>query len=298
MILLQQIINGLMLGGLYALVAVSFTFVIGMLNFLNFSIPGIFMLGGMLSWALMVQYALPWYAAVPLALLAGILASLLVERFTYRYMRTRFGDATEHAIPLVSSIGFLILFQGLVQIQWGAELHSFPSPWQDTSIRLGGLLISIPQVVSLLLALALVFGLTLVLGRTSLGRSLRAVAESPDTAQLLGIDLPRLIPAVFVVAGLLSALAGVLFALNYLQVSHVMGDEIASFAMAAMVVGGLGNVWGAIAGGLLLGLLEVLTIFFLGAKVIKPVVWGALFLLILLRPQGLFGKPYVGRGKF
>jgi branched-chain amino acid transport system permease protein len=298
MIVLQQVINGLMLGGLYALVAVSFTFVIGMLNFLNFSIPGIFMLGGVLSWALMVPYGLPWYAAVPLALLAGIAASLLVERFTYRYMRTRFGDATEHAIPLVSSIGFLILFQGLVQIQWGAELHSFPSPWQDTSIRLGGLLVSIPQVVSLALALALVFGLTIILGRTSLGRSLRAVAESPDTAQLLGIDLPRLIPAVFVVAGLLSALAGVLFALNYLQVSHVMGDEIASFAMAAMVVGGLGNVWGAIAGGLLLGLLEVLTIFFFGAKVIKLAVWGALFLLILVRPQGLFGKPSVGKGKF
>jgi len=298
MILLQQIINGLMLGGLYALVAVSFTFVIGMLNFLNFSIPGIFMLGGMLSWALMVQYALPWYAAVPLALLAGILASLLVERFTYRYMRTRFGDATEHAIPLVSSIGFLILFQGLVQIRWGADMHNFPSPWEDTSLRIGGLLVSVPQVISLALALALVFGLTVLLRTTSLGRSLRAVAESPDTAQLLGIDLPRLIPAVFVVAGLLSALAGVLFALNYLQVSPVMGDEISSFAMAAMVVGGLGSVWGAIAGGLLLGLLEVLTIFFLGAKVIKPVVWGALFLLILLRPQGLFGKPSVGRGKF
>lgn len=298
MIVLQQLINGLMLGGLYALVAVSFTFVIGMLNFLNFSIPGIFMLGGVLSWAFMVQYGLPWYAGVPLALLAGVLASLLVERFTYRYMRTRFGDATEHAIPLVSSIGFLILFQGLVQIRWGAELHSFPSPWQETSLRLGGLLISIPQVVSLLLALALVFGLTLLLGRTALGRSLRAVAESPDTAQLLGIDLPRLIPAVFVVAGLLSSLAGVLFALNYLQVSHVMGDEIASFAMAAMVVGGLGNVWGAIAGGLLLGLLEVMTIFLLGAKVIKLAVWGTLFLLILVRPQGLFGRPSVGKGKF
>jgi branched-chain amino acid transport system permease protein len=298
MILLQQIINGLMLGGLYALVAVSFTFVIGMLNFLNFSIPGLFMLGGMLSWALMVPYGLPWYVAVPLALLAGVAASLLVERFTYRYMRTRFGDATEHAIPLVSSIGFLILFQGLVQIRWGADMHNFPSPWQDTSFRLGGLLISVPQVVSLVLALVLVFGLTLLLGRTSLGRSLRAVAESPDTAQLLGIDLPKLIPAVFVVAGLLSSLGGVLFALNYMQVSPFMGDEISSFAMAAMVVGGLGNVWGAIAGGLLLGLLEVMTIFFFGAKVIKLAVWGALFLLILVRPQGLFGKIAIGKGKF
>jgi branched-chain amino acid transport system permease protein len=156
----------------------------------------------------------------------------------------------------------------------------------------------VPQVVSLVLALVLVFGLTLLLGRTSLGRSLRAVAESPDTAQLLGIDLPKLIPAVFVVAGLLSSLGGVLFALNYMQVSPFMGDEISSFAMAAMVVGGLGNVWGAIAGGLLLGLLEVMTIFFFGAKVIKLAVWGALFLLILVRPQGLFGKIAIGKGKF
>ncbi|MBE9605569.1 branched-chain amino acid ABC transporter permease [Acetobacteraceae bacterium H6797] len=298
MIYLQQAINGLMLGGLYALVAVGFTFVIGILNFLNFSIPGIFMLGGILSWAFMVQYHLPWWAAVPLALAAGVLASLLVERFTYRYMRSRFGDATEHAIPLVSSMGFLLLFQGLVQIQWGADMHNFPSPWPDSSFRLGGLLISVPQLVSLALALVLVFGLTVLLKRSSLGRSLRAVAESPDTAQLLGIDLPKLVPAVFIVAGLLSSLAGVLFALNYLQVSPVMGDEIASFAMAAMVIGGLGNVWGAIVGGLLLGLLEVMTVFLFGAKMIKLTVWGVLFLLIMIRPQGIFGLVSVGKGKF
>ncbi len=298
MFLVQQVINGLTLGGLYALVAVSFTFVIGMLNFLNFSIPGLFMLGGMMSWALMVQWGWPWPLAIAAALGIGIAASLLVERFTYRYMRARFGDATEHAIPLVSSIGFLILFQGLIVIRFGAELHAFPSPWGDASVRLGGLLISIPQVASLVLALVLVAGLTIILHRTALGRSLRAVAESPDTAQLLGIDLKRLIPAVFVVSGGLSALAGVLFALNYLQVSPLMGDEIASVAMAAMVIGGLGNVWGAIAGGLLLGLLEVLTIVFFGAKFIKVLVWGTLFALLILRPQGLFGHTAIGKGKF
>lgn len=298
MFILQQVINGLTLGGLYALVAVSFTFVIGMLNFLNFSIPGIFMLGGMLSWALIAQHGLPWPAAVALAVAGGILASLLVERFTYRYMRARFGDATEHAIPLVSSIGFLILFQGLIVIRYGAEMHAFPSPFGDTSWRVAGLLLSPPQLVSLALALVLVIGLTVVLRRTSLGRSLRAVAESPDTAALLGIDLKRLIPAVFVVAGGLSALAGVLFALNYQQVSPLMGDEISSAAMAAMVIGGLGNVWGAIAGGLLLGLLEVMTITLLGAKFIKVTVWGTLFVLLILRPQGLFGRAAIGKGKF
>ncbi len=298
MILLQQIVNGLMLGGLYALVAVSFTFVIGLLNFLNFSIPGLFMLGGMLSWALTELYGLPWAAAVGLALAAGVVVSLIVERFTFRTMRARFGDATEHAIPLVSSIGFLILVQGLVLIQFGGDLRRFPSPFGDASVRIGGVLVGLPQLASLALALALVFGLTVLLKRSSLGRSLRAVAESPDTAVLLGIDLQRLVPAVFVVAGLFSALAGVLFALNYHQVSPVMGDEVAAAGMAAMVIGGLGNVWGAIVGGLLLGLLEVLAISFFGASFVKVVVWGSLFALLLLKPSGLFGGAASGKGKF
>lgn len=298
MILLQQMVNGLMLGGLYALLAVSFTFVIGLLNFLNFSIPGLFMLGGMLSWALIEQYHLPVAIAVGLALTAGVLASLIVERFTFRYMRNRFGDATEHAIPLVSSIGFLILIQGLVFIRFGAEIRRFPSPFGDANLRLGGVLVSLPQLASLALALALVFGLTIVLKRSALGRSLRAIAENPDTAAMLGIDLQKLVPAVFIVSGLFSGLAGVLFALNYHQVSPIMGDEVAAAGMAAMVVGGLGNVWGAIIGGLLLGLLEVLAISVFGAGFIKLVVWGALFALILLRPGGLFGAAASVRGKF
>ncbi len=298
MILVQQVVNGLMLGGLYALVAVSFTFVIGLLNFLNFSIPGLFMLGGMLSWALAQLYGLPWALAVGLALAAGVLASLVVERFTFRTMRTRFGDATEHAIPLVSSMGFLILMQGLVFIAFGADLRRFPSPFGEASLRIGGVLVSLPQLASLALALVLVVGLTVLLKRSALGRSLRAVAESPDTAVLLGIDLQKLVPAVFVVAGLFSALAGVMFALNYNQVSPVMGDEVAAAGMAAMVIGGLGNVWGAIVGGLLLGLLEVLSIAAFGAGFVKVVVWGALFALLLLRPSGLFGGGPATKGKF
>jgi branched-chain amino acid transport system permease protein len=298
MLLLQQLISGLMLGGLYALVAVSFTLVVGVLNFLNFSIPGIFMLGGMLSWALIHFGHLHWLAAVAVALVACVCASLLVERFTYRFMKTRFGDATEHATPLVSSLGFLVLFQGIILIKWGPELQYFPSPWTDPNLRFGGLIMGIPQIASLVLSLLLVTGLSLILKYTSLGRAIRAIAESPDTAALLGVRVDRIVPAIFIIAGLLTGIAGVLFALNYLQVSPRMGDEVANLAISAMVLGGLGNVWGAVVGGLMLGVLESLAIHFAGSDFLKLIVWGFLFALIILRPQGLFGGNVTNKGKF
>jgi branched-chain amino acid transport system permease protein len=298
MLLLQQTISGLMLGGLYALLAVSFTLVIGVLNFLNFSIPGIFMLGGMLSWAALAGLKLHWALAVAAALAACVLASLLVERFTYRFMRNRFGDATEHATPLVSSLGFLVLFHGLVIIQFGTEMHYFPSPWSDPNIRMADLVIGIPQLASMFFSLALVSALSLLMTKTQLGRAIRAIAESPDISTLLGIRVNRIVPAIFVITGLLTGMAGILFSLNYLQVSPRMGDEIANMSISAMVLGGLGNVWGAVIGGLLLGLLETLAIHFAGADYLKVIVWGFLFILIVVRPQGLFGGTKISKGKF
>jgi branched-chain amino acid transport system permease protein len=298
LILIQQLISGVTLGGLYALLALSFTFVIGVLNFLNFSLPGIFMLGGMTSWVLIALYGVDWRLSIIAAVIVGAAASLLVERFTYRFMRVRFGDATEHAIPLVSSIGFLILFQGIVAIRYGGDLKTFPSPWPDPNLRFAGLIVSIPNVLSLVLAIVSVALLAVFLKRTEIGRAIRAIAENPDTATVLGIDVHRIVPAVFAITGVFSSLAGVLFALNYLQVSSHMGDDIAPAGIAAMVIGGLGNVWGAVIGGVLIGLLEVLSGFFLGAKFIKVVIWGALLLLLAFRPSGIFGHTAVGKGKF
>jgi branched-chain amino acid transport system permease protein len=298
MLIVQQIISGIALGGLYALVALSFTFVIGVVNFLNFSIPGVFMLSGMATWALISVYHVPWPITIVAAIALAIAASLLVERFTYRYMRARFGDASEHGTPLVSSIGFLILFGGLMAIAFGGDAQSVATPWPDPNLRTAGLVISIPNLVSLGVALASVAGLTYLLNHTNLGRGLRALAENPGTAELLGIDVAKIVPAVFVISGIFAGFAGVLFALNYEQASPHMGDDVTSAAIAAMVIGGLGNVWGAIFGGIAIGLLQVLSTYFVGAKFIKVIVWGALLLLLVFRPQGLFGDRAIGKGKF
>ena len=301
-VIAQQIASGLMLGAIYLTVAVAFTLTIGVLNFLNFTIPTMFMLAGMMAWGLnaagLFAFAgkLGWLVALVVGIACSILASLVVERFTYRYQRTRHGDATEHAIPLVSSLGFLLIFEHLVLVAFGSEAQRFPVPFK-ADLSLFGIVIGLPQLASLLLALAIVAVLTAVLRRTRMGRALRTIAENPDTASLLGVDVGRVVPVVFVLSGLLAGLAGALFTVNYGEVSPFMGENVGSKAIAAMVLGGLGSIWGAIAGGLVVGLTETLSIHFFGGDSVQMSVWGLLLVIIIVRPQGLFGRPSVGKGK-
>src|SRR5450432_2121085 len=277
-----------MLGSVYAMVGVALTLSIGVLKFLNFSIPGLFMIGGMVTWAL-VHAGMPWPLAAVFALGAGAAASLVVERFTWRWMRM----AAEF-VPLVSSMAFLILFENLAVAYWGSELQSVPRLFGSADWQIGGLVISIPQLLGLAASVVLIWGLSLLLSRTRIGRGLRTIAEDSDTAILLGVDINRIVPLVFVISGLFAAFAGVLFALNYRQVHPFMGEALGLKGISAMVVGGMGNIWGAIAGGLMIGLAEVLSIDFFGADFVDISVYGLLLGILMLRPTGLFGAPEAG----
>lgn len=280
----QQIINGIMLGSIYALVGVSFTMTIGILNFLNFSIPSIFMLGGMISWALIAWGGLPWPLGVMLGIASGGIASLIVERFTYRRLKGSHPD-----VPLISSVGFLVLFENLVILYFGAYIQRFPTPFGDANLRISGLVVSIPQLCSLLLTVLLVLMLHYILRRTQLGRSLRAIAENPNTALVVGIDTNRIVPMLFLISGIFTALGGVVFATNYHQVSPFIGNEVTLKGVAAMIIGGMGNIWGAVIGGLLLGLTEAISIHMFGGSISEVVIFAFLLLLICILPTGLFG---------
>jgi branched-chain amino acid transport system permease protein len=290
-VLLQQVINGFALGSIYALVAVAFSLSIGVLNFLNFSLPAIFMVGGMLTWALLKAGA-AWPLAVLGALGAGAVLSLIVERVTWRRMR-----GAPPFVPLVSSMAFLILLENLVLVRWGSDLQPVPAPFAEVDLRVCGLIVSLPQLVGLVLSVAMVFGLDRLLRRTRIGRALRSIAESSDTALILGVDVARVVAAVFVIGGVFTALGGALFALTYRQVHPFMGQEVALKGIAAMVIGGMGNVWGAIVGGLLIGVAEVLSIRFLGADMVDIAVYGLLLVILFVRPTGLFGGLVLGKGR-
>ena len=280
----QQIVNGLMLGAIYMLVAVAFTLAIGVLNFLNFSLPGLFMAGGMLAFGLM-KAGWPFLLAAAGALAAAAFISLLVERFAYRPMQG--GDPE---VPLVSSLGFLVLLENLMLVQFGSDQQAFPALLPDLNLRLGGLVIGYAQLASLVLSLGIVAALSFVLAKTAAGRRIRTVAESRETALLMGIDIARLVPQLFVASAALAALAGILFAVNYQQVSPFMGEGVGFKGVAAMIVGGMGSIWGAVLGGLLIGLVEVVSISFIGADVVNITVYGLLLLILIVRPQGLMGR--------
>lgn len=304
MLLIQQLLNGVMLGSVYVTVAVAFTLTIGVLNFLNFTIPTLFMLAGMTTWALTtwgvpfgLTGPLPWPIALIAAIVMTIAASLLVERFTFRYMKTKYGDSTEHAIPLVSSLGFLLIIENLIRIGYGTESQRISAISWETTVNVGGLFFRAPQVISLVVALAIVAVLTWVIKHSRVGRGLRAIAENPDAANILGVDAKRLVPIIFMLTGLLCGLAGILFAINYGEVSPQMGEDIGSKAIAGMVIGGLGSIWGAVLGGLIIGVTEMLTIHFFGADSVQVMVWGLLLVTLFVRPQGLLGHHSIGKGK-
>jgi branched-chain amino acid transport system permease protein len=280
--LAQQIVNAVMLGSVYAMVAVALTLSIGVLNFLNFSIPGLFMIGGMTVWAL--AYA---GVALPLALIGALVvaaaASVVVERFTWRLMR-----GASPFVPLVSSMAFLLLFEHLAIAYWGSDMRTMPGAPVAGNWHIAGLIIGVPQLVGLLCSVGLIAALSLVLQYTRFGRALRTIAEDSETALILGVNINRVVAVIFIVAGLFAALAGVLFALNYRHVDPFMGEAVGLKAISAMIVGGMGNVWGSIIGGLIIGLTEVLAIRYCGADFVDIAVFGLLLFILFARPTGLF----------
>jgi len=280
-----------MLGSIYAMVAVALTLGIGILKFLNFSIPGLFMIGGMATWALL-RHGAPWPLAAAGALGLAAAAALVVERFTWRWMRM-----AEHFVPLVSSMAFLILFEHLAVAYWGSELRSLPALFGDADLRIAGLVVSVPQLLGLIASVALIWALVLLLARTRVGRGLRTIAEDSDTALLLGVDINRIVPLVFLVSGLFAALGGVIFALNYRQVQPFMGEMVGLKGISAMIVGGMGNIWGSIAGGLIIGLVEVISIGYFGADFVDIAVYGLLLLILFIRPTGLFAGSLGGQAR-
>jgi len=281
--LAQQVVNGLLLGGIYALVALAFSLTIGILNFLNFSIPALFMLGGVVSCAMLAKgYSIAVSIAIALVVTGAV--SLVIERFTFRWLKN-----VDSHIPLVSSLGFLILFENLVVIYFGSDAVGYPSPFGGASIRLAGVLVSLPQLASFAISLLLIVGCYFVVTRTKLGRGLRSIAESPDISGMLGVDVGRTVSGMYLISGLLAGMGGALFGISYLQVSWDMGSEVALKGISAMVLGGMGNIWGALLGALIIAIVEVLTISYVSSEAVNVIVYGVLLGLILVMPNGLLG---------
>ncbi len=306
-IFLQQLINGLVLGSVYALVALGYTMVYGILELINFAHGEITMMGAMVALAVIGALALAapglpgvlilgagLAVAIPVCMALG----LLIERVAYRPLRH-----APRLAPLITAIGVSIILQNIAMLIWGKQYIPFPAVLPQGRHDLFGASITDVQIAILLLTTVIMLALVLVVHKTRLGRAMRATAQSRQVASLMGVDVNRVIAATFVIGSALAAVAGVMVSAYYGLAHYYMGFLLGLKAFSAAVLGGIGNLGGAMLGGLLLGLIESfgagyigdLTGGFLGSHYQDVFAFFVLIAVLVFRPSGLLGARVVER---
>ena len=301
-IFLQQVINGLVLGSVYALVALGYTMVYGILGLINFAHGEVVMVGALTSLSVIAtlmgsSIGLPGPLIVILALAVAMSVCMLlgftIERVAYRPLRR-----APRLAPLITAIGVSMLLQTLAMMYWGRRYHTFPEVLKPTRHVFLGAVITDLQIVIIVLSALLMAGLLLLVHFTRLGRAMRATSESQLLAGLMGVDTNKIISATFIIGSALAAIAGLLVSANYGVAQYTMGFILGLKAFTAAVLGGIGNLGGAMLGGLLLGLIESigagyigdLTGGFLGSHYQDVFAFVVLVAVLVFRPTGLLGE--------
>jgi branched-chain amino acid transport system permease protein len=302
---IQQIINGLVLGSMYALVALGYTMVYGIINLINFAHGEVLMFGALTSWTvvtLLVDSGLPGWALMVISLLCAVVVcaalNFTIEKLAYRPLRN-----APRLAPLITAMGMSLLLQTIAMIIWKPNPKPYPQLLPTDPIDLGGPVITVTQILILGVTAVVLATLMYIVNRTKLGRAMRATAENPRVAALMGVKPDFVISATFVIGAVLAAVAGIMWAANYGTVQHTMGFLPGLKAFTAAVLGGIGNLAGAVVGGLLLGLVEALGAGYLGALTggvlgshyADIFAFVALILVLTLRPQGLLGERVADR---
>lgn len=289
--LIQQLVNGLTLGAVYTLIALSFSLVMGILGVLNLAIAELFMLGGYFGFTAVLA-GLPLPVALAAGMVGAALVAGIVERLAYQPFRT-----APVVTPMLSTLGFSIILQNVATNLWGSDPLQLTDEVLAGRFTLGPVTVSAMQLTVLGATVVLVALLGFVVQRTSLGRALRAVAENRDVARLLGVSAGRITLVAFMLSGALAGAAGVLIGLHYAAITPYIGVEIGLKAIAVMVVGGTTQIWGALIAGPLMGVVEVMTVAYGGSQIRDFVVYGFMILILLLRPQGLLGGSRSDQGQ-
>jgi len=281
--LTEQVVNGIMLGAVYALIAIGYTLIFGVLGLLHLAHGEVFMVGAFVG--LVVALKLPSViAAIAVAMIVTGLLGLAIEAIAFRPLR-----GAHHLAPLATTIGAGIILQETTRWYFGAEQRGYPPTLAVATWELGPLRVSSVNVMILGAAVVLMAAVQLFLNRTRPGRAIRATAEDPLVAGLLGVNVQTVILVTFFVGSALAGAAGVLVGVAYNSVHPFIGVQMGIKGLVVMLLGGLGNVVGAMVGGLLLGVLEVLGAAYLASSYRDAFAFGALMLILLARPEGLLG---------
>jgi branched-chain amino acid transport system permease protein len=294
-IFLQQLLNGLSLGSIYALIALGYTMVYGVLKLINFAHSDVFMVGAFVGLYIAAGFGASGADAAPLSALQALVVlvgamvtcaalGMSIERFAYRPVRK-----APKLTPLITAIGVSLFLENAGQLVFGAEPERFPQILREVSYHVGGVVITNIKITIFVVAMVLMVGLQWFVGRTWTGKAMRALSLNLDAARLMGIQTDRVIAITFAVGSALAAAGGILFGLDQATVTPLMGVLNGLKAFVAAVLGGIGNIPGAVLGGLAIGVSEQLVAGYISTDYRDAITFGILIVMLLVRPQGLLG---------
>lgn len=286
--LIEQLINGLTLGSIYAIVALGFTLVFGVLGIINMAHGEIFMFGAFTGVMVTSIFDAPLWVAFAAAILVTAILGYFLENFALRPLRSKQG--VSHLAPLISTIGVSIFLENLSHHMFGAGNRPFEAPFAEINFQIGSITVYLVQIVIFVISILLMVALSFWLGKTKAGKALRATAENLETASLLGVDTKRIITMTVIIASAMGGIAGILVGMAFNSVNPQMGLSMGLKGLAIIILGGMGNVRGAMAGGLILGLAETFVVVYGDSGYKDAIAFLAIIVILLIRPQGLFGK--------
>jgi len=287
---LQQLVNGLIIGGIYAMIAVGYTMIYGVIQLINFAHGEIYMLGAFFAVTFISFLGLPFFAAFLLSMICCAICGMFLDVLAYRPLRE-----SPRLAALITAIGMSIFLQNLAMIIWGSRQKPFPhgsvpAYFDQTAVTFGGVNLSWFHIFIFLFTLVMMLGLHLTIKKTRWGKAMRAVAQNQTMAALVGINVNRVITYTFALAGALGGAAGILVGAYYNSLYPTMGYVAGVKAFAAAVLGGIGSVPGAMVGGVILGVAEALGAGYLSSLYRDGISYAVMIIVIILIPAGLFGK--------
>lgn len=286
MIFLNYLINGLQVGTIYALIALGYTMVYGIVRLINFAHGDVMMVGAYVAFYSLEQFNLPLWLTVIVSMLFCALLGVIIERAAYKPLRN-----SPRISALITAIGVSLLLQNVVMLLFSQNPRRFPSVLDNAPfVDIGELRVSSITLGSILLAVVLMLALYWFINKTKMGKAMRAVSEDTGAAHLMGINVNTTISVTFAIGSGLAAFAAILYCIAYPQIQPFMGALPGLKAFIAAVLGGIGVIPGAMFGGMLLGIAESLTKGFISSKLSDAVVFGILILVLLFKPSGLFGR--------
>ncbi|WP_429845038.1 branched-chain amino acid ABC transporter permease [Brevibacillus sp. FIR094] len=283
----QQLVNGLTVGSTYSLIALGYTLIFGVLGIINMAHGQIFIFGSLVGLVLMTSLNMPLGVAMIVAIVISAILGLVLEYTALRPLRKK---NVPHLASLISTIGFAILMEEAMHKFFGADSRAFPQSFGDTTFDLGLVQIRSVDIVILGISVLLMFVLHFWIQKTKMGKAIRATAENTDTANLLGINTNMVIVVTVMLASALGGVAGILIGMAYSALIPTMGMTLGFKGLAVLILGGVGSIPGAMVCGVLLGIIEVFTVAYGDSSYRDAVAFGLIILILLLKPEGLFGR--------